>query len=93
MSHNLRIAGCPYPIRQTTTEFTWAWRYKPLLEGLAAYKVEYHDPYAPKPLEGKDARNPYLVKKYEEAVAEHEAEFEKIVQWVRAHPEASWDNN
>lgn len=84
------IPGCPYAIAQTTSEFTWEWHTKSIIDSLPAYKAAYLDPYLPKPLTGKDARNPYLIEAYEAEVAEVEARYNKLRAWVLANPQVRW---
>ena len=71
MSFNLVLSNLN--VVQTHTDFTMemmSGKYTPL-EILALYKRRYVDPYAPKPLQGKDARNPYLIKQHAEDVRQH----------------------
>lgn len=91
MSMNLYIKGCPHVRRQTSSEFTYWALGKDRYEVLAAYKRYYLDPYAPKPLEGKDARNPFLIQQHAEVVAEFNQEYEGLKAWLDAHPEARWE--
>lgn len=90
MSMNLHLPGCPHVWRQTRSEFTcWAMG-RDRFEVLEAYKRDYIDPYAPKPLQGKDARNPFLIAKHAEDVAEFNREYEQLRAWLVEHPEAKW---
>ena len=44
MSNNLGLPGCPHALRQTRTEFTWAWVGRDRFAVLDAYAREYIDP-------------------------------------------------
>ena len=90
MSMNLVIPGCPYPICQTTSDFTYKWHNKSVIETLPAYKAEYLDSNLPKPLNDKDSRNPFLVAAYEAEVAEVTASYDKLRFWVLANPQIRW---
>lgn len=93
MSHSLHLRGCPYPLRYTSTEFTWKWLGKDRFEILEAYKAEYIDTRHPKPLHGKDARNPYLQQKWQEEVEELQEEYERLKEWLHRNPQVQWEND
>lgn len=91
MSHNLRLPGCPYPLMQTRTEFTFRWVREDRMAVLDAYRREYLDPYRPAPLQGKDARNPYLVEQHRLANEEIDQKHENLREWLMRNPQARWD--
>ncbi len=96
MSHNLRLPGCPFDIKQTRTEFTWrmvrAFNPPSREAVLDAYYEEYIVPLYPPELTGKDARNPYLIQKRDAEVAQLRYEHHtRILEWLRANPDARWE--
>lgn len=93
MSHNLRLPGCPIPLYQTRTDFTFCWVDKDRMEVLDAYRREYIDPMRPEPLRGKDARNPYQIMRHREANEEFDRHYNDLREWLERHPQARWVND
>jgi hypothetical protein len=93
MSHSLHLPGCPIPLYQTRTDFTFRWVDKDRMEVLDAYRREYIDPMRPTPLRGKDARNPYKIAQHREVNEEFDRHYEDLREWLERHPQARWAND
>lgn len=94
-SHNLILRGFGN-LYQTTTEQTRDLLDLQAKKGPLAVVDAYRDlllRYRPAPLQGKDARNPYLQQQHAEALEEWEAQFEQIRSYLRKNPNARFESN
>lgn len=89
MSHNLVLGN--FPLRQTTTEFTW----RVLSSGMGRYQIaelyyyEYLLSQVPI-LRGADLTNPYKIAEVQCAQTEADAAYESLLAYLKHYPNVSW---